>query len=144
MTLERKKYPNKPHPQRCRPLSYNYPNKSDALALKVYPAPSHHPTTPADVSNYTSVGIYLQMFCSVAFETQYIKPYNNCFGRYGYQEALLWNDVVLASVQGFQDLVPTQQAINVESTLNADLAFCAQWALLVRRCFGVWCHLLYT
>ena len=29
-----------------RPLPYSNPNKQDASALEVYPAPSHHPTTP--------------------------------------------------------------------------------------------------
>ena len=33
--------------KRSRPLSYSNPNKQDALALQVYPAPSRHPTTPA-------------------------------------------------------------------------------------------------
>ena len=35
--------------KRNRPLPYYYPNYRDAPALKVYPAPSHHPTTPSQL-----------------------------------------------------------------------------------------------
>ena len=38
--------PSRTYCKRSRPLSYSNPNKQDALALEVYPAPSRHPTTP--------------------------------------------------------------------------------------------------
>ena len=49
---QEKKCPNNPtctYCKRSRPLPYSNPNKEDALALEVYPAPSHHPTTPLRV-----------------------------------------------------------------------------------------------
>ena len=33
--------------KRSRPLPYSNPKQKDAPALEVYPAPSHHPTTPS-------------------------------------------------------------------------------------------------
>ena len=41
-----KTIPTRTYCKRSRPLPYSNPNKQDALALEVYPAPSHHPTTP--------------------------------------------------------------------------------------------------
>ena len=38
--------PTRTYCKRSRPLPYSYPNKQDAPALEVYPAPLHHPTTP--------------------------------------------------------------------------------------------------
>ena len=38
--------PTRTYFKRSRPLPYPNPNKQDAPALEVYPAPSHHPTTP--------------------------------------------------------------------------------------------------
>ena len=38
--------PTRTYCKRSRALPYSHPNKWDALALEVYPAPSHHPTTP--------------------------------------------------------------------------------------------------
>ena len=39
--------PTRTYCKRNRPLPYSIPNKQDAPALEVYPAPSHHPTTPS-------------------------------------------------------------------------------------------------
>ena len=38
--------PTRTHCKRRRPLPYYQPNQKDAPALEVYPAPSHHPTSP--------------------------------------------------------------------------------------------------
>ena len=38
--------PTRTYCKRSRPLPYSNPIKEDAPALEVYPAPSHHPTTP--------------------------------------------------------------------------------------------------
>ena len=38
--------PTRTYCKRSRPLPYSHPNQQDASALEVYPAPSHHPTTP--------------------------------------------------------------------------------------------------
>ena len=38
--------PTRTYCKRNRPLPYSNQNKQDAPALEVYPAPSHHPTTP--------------------------------------------------------------------------------------------------
>ena len=49
MIDERKNVPTTPsrtYCKRSRPLPYSNPNKQDAPELEVYPAPSHHPTTP--------------------------------------------------------------------------------------------------
>ena len=42
--------PTRTHYKRSRPLPYYHPNKYDAPALEVYPAPLHHPTTPKKCS----------------------------------------------------------------------------------------------
>ena len=41
--------PTRTYCKRNRPLPYYHPNKLDAPALEVYPAPSHHPTTPEGI-----------------------------------------------------------------------------------------------
>ena len=38
--------PARTHRKRSRPLPHHYPKKQDIPALIVYPAPSHHPTSP--------------------------------------------------------------------------------------------------
>ena len=38
--------PTRTYCKRSKPLPYSNPNKQDAPALEVYPAPSHHPSTP--------------------------------------------------------------------------------------------------
>ena len=38
--------PTRTYCKRNRPLPYSNLNKQDTRALEVYPAPSHHPTTP--------------------------------------------------------------------------------------------------
>ena len=53
--------PTRTYCKRNRPLPYSNLNKQDAPALEVYPAPSHHPTTPAGLEPETvrSVGEHL-------------------------------------------------------------------------------------
>ena len=58
MIDERKKVQTTPSRTYCkpsRPLPYSNPNKQDAPALKVYPASSHHPTTPNCLQKFLCV-----------------------------------------------------------------------------------------
>ena len=60
---ERKKFQTTPTHTLCKrntPLPYYYPNKWDAPALKVYPAPSHHPTTPSGLDFGESLSLSLK------------------------------------------------------------------------------------
>ena len=43
--------PTRTHRKRSRPLPHHYPNQQDVPALEVYPALSHHPTTPKRGNN---------------------------------------------------------------------------------------------
>ena len=60
-----KQPPTRTYCKRSRPLPYCNPNKQDAPALEVYPAPSHHPTTP-DVT-YRFCGVVLSKPCLLPF-----------------------------------------------------------------------------
>ena len=67
--------PTRTHCKHSRPLPYYNPNKQDAPALEVYPAPSHHPTTPWFRRRRLGIVIALSSSASLCKNLEFVFEY---------------------------------------------------------------------
>ena len=87
--------PTRTHCKRSRPLPYYQPNKKDAPALEVYPAPSHHPTTPRyerkriRSDNVIPHIVEFTKTCKMSWKTHIDRGLQASLGLHGYRSQLV-------------------------------------------------------